>query len=1372
MLIWRIFVCVAILGFAFSPAAADFIAVRTDVQDEKPEAVVLQQGDDLIQIEYRLPGIDLLEGTLDGRRWDRVEIPGGGYEQEIGAPEVPHFTRLLIIPARTGVRAEFEALETTTLQDVNLMPAQGVDPADLAELKQDTHFDMSAYSRDAFYPERRVIVGEPAVMRGLRMVTLQANPIQYNPVTRELRITHRFRVTVHFEGTDLRNVPLRQIPLSKAWANMLRSQTLNLDDNLVDEQNMGSYLIVCSNNTTLLNNLQPFVDWKRRKGHSVSILTFTPGSSNTTIKNLIQNVYNTSPVPPEYVLLFGDTSGDYTLPCWSYSGGNIDHPYSQLDGSDILADVALGRMPATDATKTQVMINKVLFYEKMPYIDNTDWYHQSVLLAGSSYSGISTIQTNRWIKSRMLKNGFTRIDTLWYTMGGSVPTVLSNAINNGVTFANYRGYIGVSGFGNSNIDALTNGRKLPFCTIITCGTGGFNSTESLMEHFFSVGTPTTPKGAVACIGIATSSTTTRHNNSLDVGIYAGIYDEGITQAATSMNRGKLELYNAYNYNDPSHTANFSNWLALAGDPGLELFSSAIQFMNCNVPDNIPYGQNELTLTVNMAGGGPLVGATVCYYKADEMQSVGTTNELGQVTLPISVNAPGNVKVTITKHNFYPIVDSLNVIQSDVAVGYYSHTIDDDNQGGSTGDNDGIINPGETVQIPTVFKNYGNATTATGVSVTASETDPYVTLSSATQTFPNLAPGATGNSSGSFLLNIAPDTPHGHPIQLNLVTTSSQGTWTGVLDLSVASYDMLITSAYASGTDTLLSPGETANFILNIRNLGGKNANSLTATITSLSPYVTVNDNSAGFGTINAGSAGNCASNPFNLTAVTNTPPGYPAKLLVEFNANGAVQTDTVTIKLGTRTAADPQGPDGYGYYCYDNTDANYPLHPTYSWVEIDPGYGGSGTQLPLNDGGENQDVSVVMNLPFTFRYYGSPVTQITVCSNGWIATEPDASYSDFRNHPIPSAIGPTGQIAAFWDDLITNPGHVFAWSDVANHRIVIQWSRMKNMGGTFQQNFEIILYDPAYYPTATGDGPILFQYQAIQEYYGPSDDNPYSTVGIENPNRQDGIQIVYWNTYHDPAAATLQNGRAYLFTTSFQYAPPGSNVSILLTPLNPPIQIPASGGSFNFNVAITNNGTSPASFAAWIMQLLPGGSWQGPMLGPVNLTMPASYTIQRQRTQNVPSTAPAGTYTYRGYVGIYSNVKWDSSSFNYTKLSTGDGALVTNWDNTGESFDEWLTDPSSSLAASDLPATFALHSAYPNPFNPRVTLNYDLPQNSRVTLEVFDLMGRKVATLVDGEIAAGTHQLNWDASHLASGMYLLRMEAGSFQATQKLVLLK
>ena len=90
----------------------------------------------------------------------------------------------------------------------------------------------------------------------------------------------------------------------------------------------------------------------------------------------------------------------------------------------------------------------------------------------------------------------------------------------------------------------------------------------------------------------------------------------------------------------------------------------------------------------------------------------------------------------------------------------------------------------------------------------------------------------------------------------------------------------------------------------------------------------------------------------------------------------------------------------------------------------------------------------------------------------------------------------------------------------------------------------------------------------------------------------------------------------------------------------------------------------------------------------------------------------------------------------------------------------------------ELPESFVLKAAYPNPFNPTTTITYGLPVASEVRLTATDLLGRQVATLVAGDMkAAGYHTIQFDAGGLASGTYLIRMEAGDFVATQQVVLL-
>ena len=94
-----------------------------------------------------------------------------------------------------------------------------------------------------------------------------------------------------------------------------------------------------------------------------------------------------------------------------------------------------------------------------------------------------------------------------------------------------------------------------------------------------------------------------------------------------------------------------------------------------------------------------------------------------------------------------------------------------------------------------------------------------------------------------------------------------------------------------------------------------------------------------------------------------------------------------------------------------------------------------------------------------------------------------------------------------------------------------------------------------------------------------------------------------------------------------------------------------------------------------------------------------------------------------------------------------------------------------------LPSSFALHQNYPNPFNPVTTIRYDVPDNGMVRIIIYDLMGRKIKTLVDGVSTPGRYSITWNGTDdfgkpVSSGMYFYRMKSTAFQSVKKLMLLK
>ena len=89
-----------------------------------------------------------------------------------------------------------------------------------------------------------------------------------------------------------------------------------------------------------------------------------------------------------------------------------------------------------------------------------------------------------------------------------------------------------------------------------------------------------------------------------------------------------------------------------------------------------------------------------------------------------------------------------------------------------------------------------------------------------------------------------------------------------------------------------------------------------------------------------------------------------------------------------------------------------------------------------------------------------------------------------------------------------------------------------------------------------------------------------------------------------------------------------------------------------------------------------------------------------------------------------------------------------------------------------LPKEFRLEQNYPNPFNPTTTIQFAVPKTSIVTIKIYDVIGREVATLIDDEYQPGQYKVVFEAGQLATGLYIYRIQAGDFRETKKLMLVK
>nr|MBC8278113.1 T9SS type A sorting domain-containing protein [FCB group bacterium] len=256
----------------------------------------------------------------------------------------------------------------------------------------------------------------------------------------------------------------------------------------------------------------------------------------------------------------------------------------------------------------------------------------------------------------------------------------------------------------------------------------------------------------------------------------------------------------------------------------------------------------------------------------------------------------------------------------------------------------------------------------------------------------------------------------------------------------------------------------------------------------------------------------------------------------------------------------------------------------------------------------------------------------------------------------------------------------------------------------------------------------------------------------------DGLQYFFDGGY-DIHAHPVENETCVLYSTPTE-AP---EIAVTLTPFGTPIVIPAAGGSFDYNIDIGNTGISIAVFDVWIEVVLPDGTVYGPLILRNNITLNPGGSIIRDMTQTIPGAAPVGDYIYRCNAGMYPAAVMASDEFPFEKSGVD-----------ASSGGEWLLDGWEGPLAleSTLPSVYELRQNQPNPFNPETNIEFGLPQAGKVEILVFNLLGRQVAELQNGFMAAGYHTVTFDASTMSSGVYFYMMKTADHTQVKKMLLVK
>lgn len=1073
------------------------------------------------------------------KKWTLIDLKGETRTWEIGAPQVPVIARSVRLPNFGNVQVNVIHSTYEVLKGLQLYPQQEMTLETKDEFINSSHFSWneSIYKSDRFYPIEITNMSPPAIFRDARIAVLGIHTVQFNPVLQEVKLLKSIEIEILPIGgigeNEIRHSP-KPVP---SFAGLYRD-VIGADDLVLDNMNAppGQILIITKNYTTNRSAIQPLVNWKNSTGYPIQMQT-PPGTTITsnTIQTMINNAFNNFNPPLEFVLLVGDggPQGQTFMPAHFIDQVATDHPYGQIVGNDILADVSIGRFSIANVSQLQMMMNRTINYEKAMDSDTT-WYTRGWGYAGISHGVLSNRPAIRFCNEMMQSRGVTT--TFYDEHNGLINTsLLTQRLNPGLLFWAHRA-AWVGEISVNDVSTISNINK-PFVSLnMTCGSGNWYDTDTgIHEALIRLGTASSPAGAIAGLATATPNTYPAFNNVVATGVYYGLGVLNERQFGPMILSGKYQLWRNFVLSLPVQVNNFSYWNNVMGDVSANLWTGVPRQLQWSIPDTIQRSTNYLDVTLTHQNQ-PVENVLVTVYKKNpagttEIYLRQVTDSRGNVILPISIPSEGELTIAASgirpEDNWKPLLDTIQIISTPVSISLNSVSMDDDNLNGTAGNNNQTPNPLEIIDVSINLTNSGTITIPnfTGTLISS---NPRISIQNETQTWNAIPISSSANSISPFRLSITPNVVDSLMIPLKLVFQSSIQLDTMVIPITIRSIHSILDSVRLFPSQTW-EVGNATQLAVYFKNRGGLSLLSpIIGTLTTNSRYVSVTQPVSQFSSFpNTGSITNPLTQRWQLQASPSTPRGTQIPVQVTFS-NGAV-SDTIrfNVSVGTRSIYDAAGPDEYGYFAYDNLDSALSACPSFQWLEIIPAFGGQGSRLNLFDNANNQDTSIVVRLPFPVRYYGRTYDSVTVCSNGWVAFGAQPYYNNLRNWRLPNLEGPRAMVAPFWDDLFISASNqgIFSYFDSESHRFIITWFVVSNQGDQSENQFQLVMHDANYWRTPTNDTPFLFQYKDFHNLTGLANDVDFATIGIVDETRTRALEISYMNQFTS-GAAPISNGYA------------------------------------------------------------------------------------------------------------------------------------------------------------------------------------------------------------------------------------------------------
>jgi len=795
---------------------------------------------------------------------------------KVGAPQVRKLTEALIVDDSQEMMVTVTHAVFEEFQDVYMRPSKGnllrtIDPATVP------YQEGAVYSQNEFYPGKLATLGDAYVQHQFRGQSIHFYPVQYNPVTHVLRVYSSIDVTVASTGQQGEN-PLpanvsqrTQLPMQEVY----KAHFLNYIENSsrydqVGE--LGNMLVITD--AEYLEELEPWIQWKKEKGIPVEVVDVAEINSVTAIEDYVRNYYETNGLT--YLVLVGDEDQvPVRLVNYPSGQGYCDACYGYTVGNDSYADLFVGHFLVHNDNELPALIQKTLEYERNP---NTalDWFSVAMGIGSDEGDGIGDDNEADWAHQNGIKEDLLSFtyNEVWekYDSGhtasspsggitadaGGSPSAssLTEVIESGCSLINYTGHgahtlIVTGSYTNTQINQLQNNGRYPYFIVVGCCTGDYDDDDDTGDTF----------------GEAWVKSPSANNLTGGVGgAFSSVYQSWAPpmEAQDEMNKiiaetagietrhtvgsihyhGCASMSDNYGVDGDEMT---DTWIVMA-DPSIQLRTAMPTQLVVSHPAGAIMGITSMTVSC------PTEDAMICASFNGEILDAQVING-GQVTLNFdAVVEPGDILITATSFNTIPYQALVPVTPADgpYVVGNATGIND------ATGNGNGLADYNEQLGLNINAENIG-IEAANNVSAVVTCANSAVVIDDNTQNFGNIAAGASFEVSSAFSFHI--DGYIADQTVVTFVVTYTDGlgnTWSSNIPVTIQApkFDCVNTISIndAQGNNNgRIDAGETVTVTLPVTNSGhAATAVAVNAALNSVTSGLTISGSPDNLGVIQPG----------------------------------------------------------------------------------------------------------------------------------------------------------------------------------------------------------------------------------------------------------------------------------------------------------------------------------------------------------------------------------------------------------------------------------------------------------------------------------------------------------------------------------------